>query len=181
MRKISQFGLFLLMPFLIVAQNNELKKYCQEVEFYASEMNNLLNEFQDNIKKAQNSTYTQDISLYLDIAFSSFQILTSDLKYAQDSYSEMFKLLEKQEWTDFSLIAGKAYNESILTENEFSRIFSTADEISGMNELMQIQQRLSAIRNSGDDALYHLFQLKKFNKQLLDLISSKEVEENKTE
>ena len=176
MRFILKILTLTLLSFATFAQNVEVADRCREASSYMSETLNFSAEFLDNVKKAQNATFTQDISLYLDIGFTSFDQACTSLKYAEDAYLTLLSILEKDTWPELSNIAGKAYNQCLLVENEFSRILSLSREINGNSDLVQIQQLLSSIRFSADNAGYYLLQCGKYNMQISDILKNEDEE-----
>jgi len=178
---MKHFLLILLLFFVFSSafgQQTELKNHCDEAEAYLRELNDMLVDFQENIRKAQNASFIQDISLYLDIAFSNFSVCQANLHYAEGHYLEMFKILEKESWIEFSKTANKAYNNCLLIENELNDILTVVNEINRLNDIVQIQQMLSSIRTATENATYYLMECYKQNISLYSLLAEKDQGKN---
>lgn len=132
----------------IQAQKDDLKGKLSEISAHFSECSQYLSDMLEQIRKAQNAAYIQDIDLYLDLALLHFEQFCTGISYTENLYLDVFELTKDTNWLDLKLYASKTYNRLIAIETETSRINNYLNDIDGTSEFAEIQQKLSMIRTS---------------------------------
>jgi len=149
-KSISRRILFvLMMPFIghVYGQPEEIGRKLTEAASYLAEASQNLQDMQENIRKAQNSAYVQDIDLYLDIAMVHFEQFYTNISHTRSHYLDIFELAKDSAWLNLRYQAGKTYNRLLNIETEISRINDQIQELNGSGIMAEIQQKLGFIRN----------------------------------